>query len=139
MIYDNRLIGWAYQSSPVFVQNALVSAYGFLKRSERWSLTWRRTVSELEQTEKWSANELEALQEERLRKLIQHAYENVPHYRRVFDERNLKPSDINTPADLYKLPVLTKQDVRRFGSELRAKNVPRWQVRLGSTGGTTGM
>ncbi len=139
MIYDSKLIGRAYQSSPIFIQNALVSAYGLLKLSERWTPSWRRIVAELEQTEKWSASELEALQEERLRKLIRHAYENVPHYRRVFDERRLKPADINTLADLYKIPVLTKQDVRRFGSELRAKNMPRWQIRIGRTGGTTGI
>src|SRR6516162_1329432 len=112
MIYDNRLIGWAYQRSSVSIQNLLVSAYGFLRVLERWSPTWRRIQSELEQTESWSASELQALQEERLRKIIRHAYENVPYYRRVFDERRLKPSDINTALDLYKLPVLTKQDVR---------------------------
>jgi phenylacetate-CoA ligase len=139
MIYDNRLIGWAYQSSPIFIQNALVSAYGLIRLSERWTPGWQRTVSELEQTQRWSASELEVLQAERLHKLIRHAYDNVPHYRRVFDERRLKPFDINTPGDLYKLPVLTKQDVRRFGSELRAKNVARWHVRLGRTGGTTGV
>jgi phenylacetate-CoA ligase len=139
MIYDNRLIGWAYQRSSVSIQNLLVSAYGFLRVLERWSPTWRRIQSELEQTESWSASELQALQEERLRKIIRHAYENVPYYRRVFDERRLKPSDINTALDLYKLPVLTKQDVRRFASELCARNVPRWQFRLGRTGGTTGI
>jgi phenylacetate-CoA ligase len=106
---------------------------------ERYTPTWRRIQSELEKTEKWNASELQALQEERLRVLIRHAYENVPYYRRVFDERRLKPSDVRTPTDLYKLPVLTKQDVRRFASELCARNLPRWKFRLGRTGGTTGV
>jgi len=139
MVYDNRLIGWAYQKSPVLIQNALISAYGFLKMSERWSPTWRRILSELEQTERWSASKLQALQQESLGKMVRHVYENVPYYRRVFDERGLGPSDISTPADLYKLPVLTKQDVRRFAPELRAQNVQRWKFRLGRTGGTTGI
>ena len=139
MIYDNSLIGWTYRKSPVSIQNVLVSAYGFLKLTERWTPTWRRIRSELEKTERWSVSELQALQEERLRMITRHAYENVPYYRRVFDERRLRPFDIKTPADLYKLPVLTKQDVRQFASELYARNVHRWQFRLGRTGGTTGI
>lgn len=139
MIYDNRFIGGVYQRSPVIIQNLLVSAYGFLKLSERWTPTWRRIESELERTEVWGLSQLQALQEERLRNLIWHAYENVPYYRRVFDERRLKVSDIKTPADLYKLPILTKKEVRRFAGELRARNVPRRHIRLGRTGGTTGI
>jgi phenylacetate-CoA ligase len=93
----------------------------------------------LQKTERWSAVELEALQAERLQALIRHVYENVPYYRRVFDERRLTPSDIRTPTDLYKLPVLTKQEVRRCAGELRARNVFRHQFRIGRTGGSTGI
>jgi len=139
MIYDHPFIGWTYRKSPLVLQNALVSVYGLLQRWEGWSPEFVRLVEELENTERWSAGELEALQAQRLQTLIRHAYENVPYYRRVFDERRMVPSDIRVPADLYKVPILTKQDVRRFGSQLRARNVPRRRTWIGRTGGTTGV
>ena len=139
MIYDHRLIERIYQCTPVSLQHAWVSAYGLLKRWERAAPTFRHYVAELEQTQWWSSTELQALQEERLQALIRHAYENVPYYRRIMNEQKLKPSDIRTAEDLYKLPVLTKQDVRRHWNELRARNIPDSRITIGRTGGTTGI
>jgi phenylacetate-CoA ligase len=56
--------------------------------------------------------ELKKLQEEKLARLVEHAYAKVPYYKRIFDERGLKPKDIRTQKDLAKLPFLTKQDIR---------------------------
>lgn len=117
----------------------MISGYGLLQRMERLSPAFRRILTELEKTETWGQEELEALQALRLQKLVCHAYENVPYYRRVFEERRLTPSDIRTPADLYKLPILTKQLVRMHAEELRARNVPRCRFRVGRTGGSTGI
>lgn len=139
MIYDHPLVGWAYNASPPIIQDTLVSAYGLIQRWERQSPAYTRILSDLQRTESLRRVDLESLQTERLRVLVRHAYENVPFYHRVFVERKLVPSDIRNPADLYKLPVLTKQDVRRFASELRATNVPRHHFRIGRTGGTTGV
>lgn len=139
MIYDHPLIEHLYRHSPLPFQHALVSAYGMLKRWERLTPTFRHYIDELEQTQWWSLTELQGLWEERLQALIRHAYENVPYYRRIFDERKLKPSDIQTADDLYKLPVLTKQGVRRYRAELRARNIPDSRVTTGRTGGTTGI
>lgn len=139
MIYDHPIIGWVYGRSPIPFQNAMVSGYGLLQRRERRSRSFRRILAELEKTERWNLEELEALQALRLQKLIRHAYANVPYYRRVFEERRLTPSDIRAPVDLYKLPILTKQSVRRYAKELRASNVPRFRFRLGRTGGSTGI
>ncbi len=139
MIYDHPLIGWIYRSCPLPLQNAMVSGYGLLQRKERHSPEFRRILAELKRTERSSLAALEELQAECLRKLIRHAYENVPYYRRVFEERHLTPPDIQTPADLYKLPVLTKQAVRKHADDLRARNVSRHQYWIGRTGGSTGI
>jgi phenylacetate-coenzyme A ligase PaaK-like adenylate-forming protein len=139
MIYDHPLIGWTYRRSPLVMQNAFLSGYGLLQRWERRSVTFQRIFQELKNSERWKATDLEALQAERLQILIRHAYEHVPYYRRVFDERRLRPSDIRTPDDLYKLPVLTKQEVRKFENQLHARNFPRHSFRIGRTGGSTGI
>ena len=57
-----------------------------------------------EPAERMSRSEIEALQSERLVKLVERVYNNVPHYRAKMDEAKLKPSDIKSIADLSKLP-----------------------------------
>ena len=92
----------------------------------------------LEETQWWSAERLRELQNEKLRALIKHSYENVPYYQRIFHERGLTDKDIQTVADLPKLPILTKYDIRRNFSELIAKDSNKRKPLLSATGGSTG-
>ncbi|MGH1502295.1 MAG: phenylacetate--CoA ligase PaaK [Acidimicrobiales bacterium] len=82
--------------------------------------------------------ELRALQLQRLQWSVAHAYANVDHYRRAFDAAGVGPGDIETLADLAKLPFLTKDDLRAnypFGMFA----VPRTDVvRVHASSGTTG-
>ena len=139
MIYDSGYIQRVYRWSPTIGQHALVSAYGILKLWEQKSESFTGYVRELERSQWWSGAQLRELQEIRLATLIRHAYKNVPYYRRLFDKLGLKPEDIRTADDLYKLPVLTKQDVRSHFSDLQACNIPTSKSTLGRTGGTTGV
>jgi phenylacetate-CoA ligase len=139
LIYDHPLIASVYEKSPLGFQNLMVSAYGLIQRQERRSAAFRRLQAELKQTERLCKADLEALQAQRLGNLMTHAYEQVPFYRRIFEQRRLKPSDIKTPMDLYKLPVLTKQDVRNCFPDFRARNIRRHEYRIGRTGGSTGI
>ena len=59
-----------------------------------------------------SKNDKEALQLERLQAVVKKAYENVPYYRKRFDESGVKPEDIETLKDIEKLPFTTKTDLR---------------------------
>jgi phenylacetate-CoA ligase len=92
----------------------------------------------LDAIERASVDELCALQLERLRGTVQHAYENVAHYRAAFDEAGVHPSDINSLADLALLPFTTKAHLREnypFGMFA----VPQAQVsRVHASSGTTG-
>lgn len=94
--------------------------------------------AELEPIEKASVDELRALQLERLRWSVRHAFDNVPHYRKKFEAKGVHPDDLRTLADLAKFPFTAKQDLREnypFG--LFA--VPREQVvRIHASSGTTG-
>ncbi len=93
---------------------------------------------DLEAIEKASRDELQALQLQRLQWSLQHAYDNVPHYKRAFDEKGVHPSDCKTLADLAKFPFTSKGDLRAnypFGMFA----VPRQQVvRVHASSGTTG-
>jgi phenylacetate-CoA ligase len=93
---------------------------------------------ELEPIETASRDELQALQLQRLQATLRHAYEHVPHYRRLFDERGVHPDDCHTLADLAKFPFTSKADLRAnypFGMFA----VPRERlVRIHASSGTTG-
>lgn len=92
----------------------------------------------LEPIETASRDELQALQLERLKWSLQHAYDNVPRYKAKFDAAGVHPSDLETLADLAKFPFTTKQDLRdAYPFDMFA--VPREQVsRIHASSGTTG-
>ncbi|WP_043839224.1 phenylacetate--CoA ligase PaaK [Amycolatopsis nivea] len=85
-----------------------------------------------------SADELAALQLERLQWTLRHAYENVPLYRKKFDDAGVHPDDCRELGDLAKFPFTTKADLREsypFGMFA----VPQDQIRrLHASSGTTG-
>ena len=91
-----------------------------------------------ESIEHGSVDQLRALQLERLRWSINHAYENVPHYAAQFKQQGVHPTDLKTLSDLSKFPFTSKSDLRAnypFGMFA----VPRDQVvRVHASSGTTG-
>jgi phenylacetate-CoA ligase len=93
---------------------------------------------ELEPIERASRDELQAVQLERLKWTLKHAYDKVPHYRQAFDEAGVHPDDLKTLADLATFPFTHKKTLREnypFG--LFA--VPRERVvRVHASSGTTG-
>ncbi|MEJ8815009.1 phenylacetate--CoA ligase PaaK [Variovorax ureilyticus] len=93
---------------------------------------------ELEAIETASRDEIQSLQLQRLRWTLQHAYDNVPHYKKAFDEKGVHPSDLKQLSDLSKFPFTTKKDLRdNYPFGLFA--VPREQVsRIHASSGTTG-
>jgi phenylacetate-CoA ligase len=99
-------------------------------------LTPRR--EDLDPIEIASRDEIAALQLNRLKWSLKHAYENVPHYRRAFDAAGVHPDDLKQLSDLKKFPFTTKHDLRAnypFGMFA----VPREQVsRIHASSGTTG-
>ena len=102
-------------------------------------MTVKRSMPEdLEPIEKASRDEISALQLERLKWSLKHAYENVPHHKQAFDEKGVHPDDLKTLADLAKFPFMTKSALRdHYPFGLFA--VPRQKLaRLHASSGTTG-
>lgn len=101
--------------------------------------SFRSNYSFLKRSQFWSREQIKALQIKRLKKLIDHAYENVPYYRNIFNDRNLMPEDINDLSDLNKIPFLTKEIIRDNLEDLKAKNYPKEKFEYVTTGGSTGI
>ncbi|MGN6606670.1 MAG: AMP-binding protein, partial [Jatrophihabitans sp.] len=93
---------------------------------------------DLDPIERASVDELRALQLDRMRWSLHHAYENVPHYRAAFEAAGVHPDDCKALEDLARFPFTTKADLREnypFGMFA----VPREQVsRIHASSGTTG-
>jgi phenylacetate-CoA ligase len=93
---------------------------------------------DLDPIERASIDELRALQLERLKWSLHHAYANVPHYRRAFDAKGVHPDDCKSLSDLALFPFTAKADLRDnypFGMFA----VPQSQVsRIHASSGTTG-
>lgn len=97
-------------------------------------------LDHLNQTQWLSRDELLALQQEKLHRLLEHAYQTVPYYRRVFDEIGFSPEDIRVhPENFSKLPILTKTMVREHFAELQTTDPQlRKQLSQVTTTGSTG-
>lgn len=61
----------------------------------------------------WPPERIEWLQRRRVRAMVRHAYDTVPFYRRAMDERGLAPRDLQTAADLARLPLVDDVALRR--------------------------
>ena len=135
---ESLLIEQVYPRLPVFLQNAACWYYGHKEAKVRFGRTFERRLGELLDSERWSASEIEAFQDEKLRHLIRHAYENVPYYRERWKSLKITPADIQTREDLAKLPVLTKEDVRQNFERLVSMKANRHALIFRHTSGTTG-
>jgi phenylacetate-CoA ligase len=85
-----------------------------------------------------TTDELHALQLDRMRTVVRHAYEHVPHYRARFDAAHVHPDDLQQLGDIARFPLTAKEDLRQnypFGMFA----VPMDQiVRIHASSGTTG-
>src|SRR3954449_9254878 len=109
------------------------------RRAEPVRLGAGPEVALLDPAERMSPDELRALQLDRLRWSLRHAYDNVPHYRRAFEAAGVQPDDCRELADLARYPTTAKADLRDnypFGMFA----VPREEVRrVHASSGTTGL
>ena len=101
-------------------------------------LATRIDTATLDPLETASVDELRATQVKRLKWSLKHAYDNVPFYRKAFDNAGVHPDDIHTLADLAKLPFTTKADLRdNYPFGMLATPMSEI-VRIHASSGTTG-
>ncbi len=133
------MLGKMYRKSPKPMKVIFEKVHSKIPFPYVYGFKFAKYYKWLMKTQWLSLEKLEEIQNERLRMTIKHAYENVPYYRRIFDERGLMPKDIQTKEDLRLLPILTKNDVRRHFERLVAKNFRRYKPILSHTSGSTGI
>ena len=76
--------------------------------------------------------------DERLRHFVEHAVSNTDYYSTLFSKLKIKSHDIQTITDLSQLPILTKDEVKKNYQQLVSRNIPRSEIIMAHTSGTTG-
>ena len=99
----------------------------------------RQCLEFLDKSQWWSDDEIENYQNEKLRKIVKYAYENVPYYNKLFRKLKLKPEDIKTKVDLKKLPIIRREDIAKNLRDFLSVNAKMFKPQRRSTGGTTGV
>lgn len=118
--------------------NASLVKYLFLPLHEHLvgRATFQRLV-ELERSQWWPLERLRELQVRKLRRLLTHAWQHCPFYRRGLAECGFRPQDVDAVDYVRRLPLLTKQHIREHRRDMRWPNVPGGLQRY-NTGGSTG-
>jgi phenylacetate-CoA ligase len=136
-LFDLGKAAWEYRvrRPPPDVANQFLRRYPIVDRSPERnpleSLRWRAYFATYNQTHfmvtrdvehyyetlrktQWlTLAQMRELQDEKLRRMVRHAYRNVSYYRALMQARHLRPDDIRGQADLHRLPMLAKSDLRR--------------------------
>ena len=104
----------------------------------RYGQTFVNTLEFLNNSSKWSKEELKNYQFEQFKLLIEHCYENVPYYNEIFKATGIKPIDFKNLEDMAKIPTLSKQQISRNFEKLHARNFDRFKQYEVKTSGSTG-
>jgi phenylacetate-CoA ligase len=127
-----------YQASPAFFQDLMVTGYGLKIYRREYGKKFKAALAEFDKRQWLPLAQIKEYQNEQLRHLIKHAYDNVPFYNKSMRELNLKPGDFKTVDDLYKLPIITRDDLKKSLRQFVAVNYKPSQMTKGFTSGTTG-
>ena len=134
----NPLLKRLYDFCPVSFQNLLLTGYSTILDRQRYAGQYDSFQKSMAQTQWQGLSELKEFQDEKLRIIVNHAFKTVPYYREIFDRRKLKPGDIKTQNDLNKLPLLTREDIKRNFKHLISSDFNHRKLKYGHTSGTTG-
>ena len=85
-----------------------------------------------------SPEEIEKTQWQKIKALLDHAYENCPYYKKLFNKIKLHPNDILNWSDFKQIPLLTKDIIRNNHKDFIAKNSNEKMLHSGMTSGSTG-
>lgn len=111
----------------------LIETCKFLLRCD---LVIHRYIKEIDQLYEMSARDLEKRNKKRFIEMFRCAYDKSPFYHKLYSEAGIRRDDIQGLADIKKLPIVTKEMVKRHANEMLT--IPRWQVISAHTSGTTG-
>jgi phenylacetate-CoA ligase len=136
--YGGRAQKLVYRHLPQGLRNIAATYYALRTYPTRHGPHFHECFERLREHERLPNAELEAIQVAKLRALVDHASRSVPYYRSLFRERGITAGAISSLADLARVPLLTKDAVRKHHGELLAEGARTDRLVCVHTSGTTG-
>jgi phenylacetate-CoA ligase len=134
------ILNTIYNYLPTSLQNLAVSVYGYKWQKRRFGGIFESELKRCKQRESFTKEEWEKYQTENLRKLLVHAFETVPFYNSIFKEHEFTKDQLEKLElnELSKLPLLTKEDLRKFGTSTLLSSQKEKSGEFYSSSGSTG-
>lgn len=126
-----------YAKSPRFIQELLISAWAYSRRRLREGRQYRQFLERARQRQAWPRDQLLEYQRQKLRELLEDVARNTPYYAQLFQETDFDPANVELPAGLSALPLLTKKEVVAQQKRMMSANNTGMRF-TNSTSGTTG-
>lgn len=132
------MIETLYAKLPIFLQNLACTVYGIREKNLRFNEDFEKFLSEYLSSQYQSKQQISENEQAEIRRLLAHCSEHVPYYSQLMQDLKVDSNAEDIYAELKKLPVLTKEMLRKSQATLVATNsVPENRVEL-HTSGTTG-
>tara|TARA_R110000822_G_scaffold307235_1_gene434121 strand:- start:2881 stop:4278 length:1398 start_codon:yes stop_codon:yes gene_type:complete len=134
----SQIIESFYNKSPIFIQNAIISAYGLYWKRRRFGGVFYEQIKQFKDRENYTYKQWREYQTLELRKLLLHAYNTVPYYNELYSKHGLESADFEKfeIEDIKKLPYLEKDALRNFGDTTLLSATRKKGAFLSSSGST---
>lgn len=100
-------------------------------------MSYVKYLDQLDKSQWLKRDEINRIQNKKLRFLISHAYQNIPYFNHVFKKNSLKLEDINSKEDLFKIPVQRRSTVKKYFNQLYDKSFKKGRLMNDFTSGST--
>ncbi len=127
-----------YRHAPIWAQKILLNAHALRIEAHRYGPPFRRALRDLLQSERAPREDLDAVRDRKLREILRFAATRSPFYARRLVEHGIDAEGLQGAGDWSRLPILTKEEVRAHGPEMRSAERPVKGWLHGHTSGTTG-
>jgi len=129
-----------YHKLPLFIQNFVISIFGYKWHKRRFGGMFNEELKKYLARESYNINQWQEFQEKELQRILIHAFKNVPYYIKSFNDAGftLKDFECFNLKDIYKIPYLEKNDLRKHGKDSLLASVREEEGEFYASSGSTG-
>lgn len=122
------------------MQNLLVSAYGYTWKQRRFGGVYMQAYKAAKERENFTMAQWQDAVQQQLSAILLHTFTHVPYYKERFSQAGIDRNILQkiTPGDLHKLPILSKEDLRQFGTSTLLSDVREKHGEFFTSSGSTG-
>ncbi len=120
MAFGNRLTRWIFNHGPSSMRDVMTTIYSRGRSKVKYGPKFYEYLSDLERTQWYSNDQLQSIQNEKLRRMIRYVGQHVPYYQGTFQKWGIRPESIVSRDDLNILPYLEKSTVQSLLGEFRS-------------------